>query len=52
MMNKQDIARKYQKQYSTNPFGKKLKEVSTIAHQNNIEESALLNDLELHEKKI
>lgn len=41
---------KYQKQYQTNPFGKKLKEVSSISHHN-IEETALIKDLELHEKK-
>ena len=34
-----------------NTFGKKLKEVSSINHHNNIEETALLNDLQLHEKK-
>jgi hypothetical protein len=28
-----------------------LKEVSSINHRNNIEETALLNDLQLHEKK-
>jgi uncharacterized membrane protein YdfJ with MMPL/SSD domain len=48
---KEANAAKYQKQYQTNPFGKKLKEVSSTNHHNNIEETALLNDLQLHEKK-
>jgi hypothetical protein len=48
---KQALTLKYQKQYQTNPFGKKLKEMSSIAHRNNIEESALVNDLQLRERK-
>jgi len=51
LRKKQELAVKYQNQYQTNPFGKKLKEVSTKGHASNIEESALLNDLSLHERQ-
>ena len=51
LVNKKESSKvKYQRQYQTNPFGKKLKEVSSISHLN-IEDTALMKDLELKEKK-
>lgn len=51
LVNKKEASQvKYQRQYQTNPFGKKLKEVSSTSHHN-IEDTALMKDLELKEKK-
>ena len=51
LVNRKEASQvKYQRQYQTNPFGKKLKEVSSTSHHN-IEDTALMKDLELKEKK-